>query len=101
MTDLFELTPTMMAALAPSTRTQAWHRRARERQGKMRLRYGAGPEGQCCRGCVHLIHVSPGARAFLKCNLSSRSHSEASDWRAKWPACGAYQSPDAVEAGHA
>lgn len=92
MSDLFELTPVQREQLGKSTRTQDWHRRALERRAKMHARHGHGPEGQTCTGCVHLIrHYTGGTRSFLKCDLQAVSRSEASDWRAKWPACGAYR----------
>lgn len=39
--------------------------------------------------------LSPGASSFLKCKLAGVTSSEASDWRAKWPACGAWRRADA------
>ncbi len=78
-----------------SDRTQRLHRLEVVRQETMRLRWGLGPDGQTCSGCANLVRVMPGAKSFLKCRLYGTSRSDASDWRAKWPACGAYRVGDA------
>jgi hypothetical protein len=70
---LFELTPVQAAALGKSQRTQDWSRRAALRRAAMQLRYGKGPEGQTCKGCVHLIRRSyTGCKSFLKCDPDVR-----------------------------
>jgi hypothetical protein len=83
-----------------SARTQ------RDREGQLRRlatmhgRHGHGAEGQTCRGCAHLIHKRTGRRGgyhddarFLKCELYNAEGYEGTDWRAKWPACGAFMAP--------
>lgn len=72
------------------TRSEAWKRRAGVRRQKMRLRYGPGPEGRTCKPCQFLIRVGHHDGAYLKCEKAGISSSEATDWRAGWPACGAY-----------
>ena len=62
----------------------------RARLVKMHTKYGQDAGGRTCKGCVHLVRYTPGARSFLKCELAGVSSSEASDWRAKWLACGLY-----------
>lgn len=47
-------------------------------------------EGVTCKTCVHLIRYQMGA-SWLKCELARQSSSAATDWRAKWPACGKYE----------
>jgi hypothetical protein len=77
-----------VSILTPDTRskrTQAWHRNAAHRLGKMHGAYGKDAEGRSCSGCVHL--TNDGGR-WLKCKLAGVSSSDATDWRAKWPACG-------------
>ena len=58
---------------------------------KMHTAYGKGPAGATCKYCRHLIRIKPGANVFLKCELAGVSHSEATDWRAKWSACGKFE----------
>jgi len=50
--------------------------------------YGA-KGGQKCKDCVHFIRKYGGK--YFKCNLARQSHSEASDWRANWVACGRFE----------
>lgn len=89
---LFDLTPFDVATgEGVSVRTLRERRLANLRVAKMHGRHGHGPADQACRGCRHLIHSRPGARAFLKCELYGITQSESSDWRAKWPACGQFQ----------
>jgi len=57
---------------------------------KMHTVYGQDAGGRTCKGCMHLVRYTPGARSFLKCELAGVTSSEASDWRAKWLACGLY-----------
>jgi hypothetical protein len=78
-----------------SKRTLETKRLEGRRVLSMQQRHGRGAEGVTCRDCVHLVHV--GHRGYLKCELYGISQSEASDWRAKWPACGAFTAPPAVE----
>jgi hypothetical protein len=86
----WSLTPEPVSPATRSKRTEDWHRRASVRRSDMRRKFGNGPEGTTCRDCVYLIRVRPGANSFLKCEKYGISGSDASDWRAKWPACGAY-----------
>lgn len=44
-----------------------------------------------CGSCVHRITVGAGSKSYPKCDLTSMSHSEASDVRAWWPACPSYE----------
>jgi hypothetical protein len=74
-----------------SKRADARRRLEAARVAKMHAIHGNGPAGQTCKGCIDLIRVKPGANSFLKCGLYGLSASEASDWRAKWPACGKYR----------
>lgn len=55
--------------------------------------YGPGPDGQTCKGCVHLrypVERNPQARHW-KCDLRKLSHSTATDHKVSWPACGRYE----------
>ena len=52
-----------------------------------RGRPGAGPTGKTCRDCLHLVrHLK-----YLKCDLVRPTASEATDIRAKTPACQFYE----------
>ena len=74
-----------------SDRAAAARRSAVARLSKMHTIYGKAPDGQTCKNCINLERFRPGRNTFLKCRLYGISSSEASDWRAKWPACGKYQ----------
>ena len=52
--------------------------------------WGPGPEGETCRACHHLVSRDY-HRGYLKCQMYGVSGSSATDWRAKWPACGAFK----------
>lgn len=40
-----------------------------------------------CKTCKHLRRFALGT-AYMKCDRTTYTHSEATDWRANWPACG-------------
>lgn len=52
--------------------------------------YGPGPEGSRCGDCVHLYRKGGIAKHVLKCDLRRNTDGEATDHRAKWPACGRF-----------
>jgi hypothetical protein len=54
--------------------------------------YGPGPDGQSCKGCIHLRYpiLRSGAK-YWKCDLRRVTHGRASDHRVSWPACGRYE----------
>lgn len=60
-------------------------------------RYGAGPEGQTCRGCKWLRRNGH-SRSYLKCGKTLMTNGPASDWRLKWPACGQYDTKESKDA---
>ena len=43
-----------------------------------------------CGACIHFEHLRSGNSTFAKCRLARRSASRATDWAAKWPACGKF-----------
>lgn len=43
-----------------------------------------------CKDCRHLISGEWHDRRYHKCELYGMSHSEATDWRLSWMACGAF-----------
>lgn len=47
-------------------------------------------EGLTCKGCKHLISGRYHDRIYHKCELYGMSHSEATDWRLSYTACGLY-----------
>jgi hypothetical protein len=57
--------------------------------GRMYLRFGMGPANKMCVRCRHFHRYSMGSTWF-KCALSGPTSSNATDWRARWRACGAF-----------
>jgi hypothetical protein len=53
--------------------------------------HGPGPEGQTCKGCVHLRYPLNVAGRFWKCDIRRVSRSRATDHRVTWPACAKYE----------
>lgn len=56
---------------------------------------------ETCGSCAHCTRFSGSiGRVYIKCDLHrlGRSHSEASDIRASWPACELWKSPDDEDA---
>lgn len=53
--------------------------------------FGRG-EGQC-RDCSHLQEGMYHDRVLRKCDVYGMTHSEASDWALKYPACGQKNKP--------
>ena len=43
-----------------------------------------------CKDCSHLISGEYHCKRYYKCELYGLSHSESSDWRRGWMACGMY-----------
>lgn len=69
------------------------------RLGVMHQRHGAAIDGSTCGGCDHLVAPQHGARRHFKCALFGSTRSEATDWRAKWPACGRFTPREVVARG--
>ena len=46
-----------------------------------------------CRDCCHLISGKYHDKRYHKCELYGMSHSEATDWRLSYQACGMYNVP--------
>ncbi len=95
MSDDFALTPPKLAAVNPKTgketRGETWRRRAAVRLSKMHQRYGR-IDGQTCKTCAFLErHGRARHKSWLKCRKSTVSMSDATDWRAGWTRCGAYE----------
>jgi hypothetical protein len=78
-----------------SARTAVWHRRAAERVAKMHQRFGSAPEGTKCQGCASFVARGHHDGTHRKCVKAGVSCSEATDWRGKWPACGAFEAKEA------
>lgn len=55
----------------------------------MHARFGVLPEKRC-EDCRHLIKGYVGNTFVRKCTVYGATHSEASDWRKKYVACGLY-----------
>lgn len=50
--------------------------------------FGYGPAGETCQTCGNREHICYRDRHYNKCPEWIVSHSEATDLRLKWPACG-------------
>lgn len=50
-----------------------------------------------CKDCSHLISGNYHDRRYHKCELYGLSHSEATDWRLSWQACGMYDVPQNMD----
>lgn len=46
--------------------------------------------GHTCGQCVHLVTYHQSSTWF-KCTLTVQTASSATDWRKRWPACGAFE----------
>jgi hypothetical protein len=92
--DDWSLTPPSDVVPEPArpkeTRAETRHRLEQVRQETMRQRHGPGPEGQTCAGCWHWVSVEGNTRYYRKCEVYGISQAESTDWRGRWPACGAF-----------
>jgi len=50
-----------------------------------------------CRDCCHLISGEYHGKRLHKCELYGLSHSEATDWRLSYQACGMYNVPQDMD----
>jgi hypothetical protein len=48
-------------------------------------------QGKLCRNCKALIHHSGNTKLYLKCEKYGITNGAATDWRAKWDACGLFE----------
>ncbi len=54
--------------------------------------YGQGPDGQICKGCVHLRYPPMrSGKKYWKCDLRKLSHGAATDHKVSYPACGRWE----------
>lgn len=58
----------------------------------MHLRYGR-VEGKQCKDCPLFREGYYHDRKLMKCSAYGMTHSEATDWRKKWVACGLIDNP--------
>ena len=56
---------------------------------EMHRRFGMLPDKRC-GDCINLIEGQYHTRYLRKCTVYGATHSEASDWRKKYVACGMY-----------
>lgn len=47
--------------------------------------------GETCGTCYNLIPLRSGNKKFFKCRLTVWTHSERTDWRKSWAACGKWE----------
>lgn len=50
--------------------------------------YGRDPQKRQCKDCEHFLSGEYHDKHYYKCTVYGCSHSEASDWRKKYSACG-------------
>ena len=55
----------------------------------MHREFGFSP-GNKCKDCDHFLHGRYHTRMLSKCEVYGLTHSEASDWRMSYDACGMY-----------
>ena len=60
------------------------------RLADMHAMYGK-VEGARCRGCQHLLRYRQ-SKAWYKCEQTTITHGEGTDWSPRWQACGLYDS---------
>lgn len=90
--DDFTLTPAPIVAEAvPETRAETERRLAAQRLATMHQRHGRAADGVTCRGCAWLVRYGHHDQRYLKCERYGISRSMATDWRARWQACGLFQ----------
>jgi hypothetical protein len=97
--DDFVLTPPVpVAGPGAGTRQERARHAERRRQALMVARCGPGPAATC-EACFFLKRTGY-SKVYLKCARYGDSRSEATDWRAKWPACGGYRARWSVRSTH-
>lgn len=52
--------------------------------------FGCDAANRCCGECSNLITGRYHDVTYRKCAVYGLTHSEATDWRKKWPACGKF-----------
>lgn len=50
-------------------------------------------EGRKCKECYHFVRGEYHDKTYQKCKVYGMSHSGATDWAQKWPACGQFSKP--------
>lgn len=63
---------------------------ANKRHKKPQEMYGLKNNGETCRTCKHVYGFRQ-SKQYYKCEKWILSHSEATDIRLKWPACGKWE----------
>lgn len=63
--------------------------------GKMHRIYGV-TEGETCKRCTYFIHVRPGQNTYRKCRVFGITGGPATDWKARYPACGKFEAKEKV-----
>jgi hypothetical protein len=84
---LFTLTPADVETMRAEAK-RAKHKAALV--GRMVALYGSGPAGATCGQCRHLIGRQFSGKYF-KCRFGPQSRGPATDWRARWSACGKFE----------
>lgn len=61
---------------------------AAEKSARMLELFGRDGKGRSCQDCPHYERGDVGNKRVGKCFVYGASHSEATDWGGRWPACG-------------
>lgn len=61
--------------------------------GAMHIMFGSC-DGHICGECSNLMTRKYHGKTLRKCRLYGVSHSEATDWAKRWPACGKFNCSD-------
>jgi len=56
----------------------------------MHLRWGTTP-GAVCRDCTHFLRKREATKVYFKCEKYGVTSGAATDWRARWNACGLWE----------
>lgn len=54
------------------------------------MHYMYGKEDGICKSCSHLVENYNRSNKYYKCEVYGETHSDATDWRLKYPACGLF-----------
>ncbi len=82
------MTSDEMYVLKPQLEAEAKRRKEAKTIERMHLAYGQTP-GRECGECVHLRRIQY-AKTYLKCAHYADTRGAATDWRARWDACGLF-----------
>lgn len=65
-----------------------------DRLRRMHGLHGEGPKGKRCGDCEHFFAWGGYAGTYYKCRKAKVTNGAKTDWRVRWPACGAWEDRD-------